>query len=177
MTETIAAPNVKEADSRLTELFNDVQKWEGNLAGGKPLELTFENNLSESGKLKTGAKAVASLFETRVSFGDPRDRLIPLTEETFAQSGTELNSIYQQQMREQFDFYYMTLSVALIPKPGVRFWRLTCELEFEVPDDKGLIVQTIFPTDKWRSVLNFGVGMDAGLNGNLDWSAGLTHRN
>jgi hypothetical protein len=94
MTETIASPNVKEADSRLAELFKDVQKWEGNLAGGKPLELTFENNLSESGKLKKGAKAVASLFETRVSFGDPRDRLIPLTEETFTQSGTELNSIY-----------------------------------------------------------------------------------
>jgi hypothetical protein len=173
MTEPITSPNLEEANSLLAGLFTDVLDWEGSLAGGKKLELTSENNLSESDKLKKGAKAVASLFETRVSFGDPRDRLIPLTEETFTQSGTELNSIYQQQMREQFDFYYMALSVALIPKPGARFWRLTCELEFEVPDDKGLIVQTIFPTDKWRSVLNFGVGMDAGLNGNLDWSAGV----
>ncbi|MBD2095606.1 hypothetical protein H6F90_10605 [Trichocoleus sp. FACHB-591] len=173
MTDAINSPNLEEANSLLSGLFINVLEWEGNLAGGTKLELTYENNLLEGSKLKKGAKAVASLFETRVSFGDPRDRLIALTEETFTQSGIELNSIYQQQMREQFDFYYMTLSVALIPKPGARFWRLTCELEFEVPDDKGLIVQTIFPTDKWRSVLNFGVGMDAGLNGNLDWSAGV----
>ena len=75
MTETIVSPDLKKADSQLAELFKGVQDLEGNLAGGKLLELTLENNLSESGKLKTGAKAVASLFETRVSFGDPRDRL------------------------------------------------------------------------------------------------------
>lgn len=173
MNEPIHAPNVDEASARLAELFNDVQEWEGNLAGGSPLELTFDSNLTESGKLKQGARAVASLFETKVSFGDPRDRLIQLTAETFTQSGTELNPIYQRQMQGQYDFYYMTLSVALIPKPGTRFWRLTCNLEFEAPDNAGVIVQTIFPTDQWRSVLNFGVGMDAGLNGNLDWSAGV----
>ncbi len=175
MTKKNISPNPEEADSRLSELFKEVLEWESPLSGGKKLEfkLTNESDLSESGQLKKGAKSIASLFETKVSFGDPRDRLIHLTEETFAQSGTELNSIYQQQMRDQFDFYYMTHSVALIPKLGARFWRLTCQLEFEVPEDKGVIIQTIFPTDKWRSVLNFGVGMDAGLNGNLDWNAGV----
>lgn len=170
MAEPLNAPDVNEADALLSELFKNVQEWEGNLAGGTPLELTFDSNLSESGKLKKGAKSVASLFETKVSFGDPRDQLIRLTEDTFAQSGAELTPIYQQQMQSQFDFFYMTLSVAIIPKAGTRFWRLTCELEF---DTDGAIVQTIFPNEKWRSVVNFGVGMDAGLNGNLDWSAGV----
>ena len=171
MTKPIIAPKVDEADAHLIDLFQNIQEWEGNLAGGTPLELTFDSKLAESGKLKKGAKSVASLFETKISFGDPRDRLMRLTEDTFAQSGTELDPIYQQQMQGQFDFYYMTLSVALISKPGARFWRLTCQLEFEATG--GAIVQTIFPTDQWRSVLNFGVGMDAGLNGNLDWSAGV----
>lgn len=159
MTNKLNLPNQQETDALLTDLFEDVHKWESSMAGGT--------------KIGVGATAIESLRQSKVDFGNPRDKLILLTEQTFKESGTELNSIYQQQMLNQYDFYYMTLSVALIPKPIARFWRLTCELNFISKGSNEPIVQTIFPNDKWRSVMNFGVGMDVGLNANLDWSAGI----
>ena len=158
MTEKLSCPNLEEADALLLELFEEVQKWEGTLAGGT--------------KLGMGAEAVESLRQSKVNFGNPRDRLIRLTEDTFKNSGTELNEFYKQQMGE-WDFYYMRLTVDLRPEPAAKFWRLTCELDFE-PKGKGEpIVQTLFPTQQWRSLMSFGVGMEVGLNGNLDWAIGV----
>ncbi|MCL2934300.1 MAG: hypothetical protein MGG11_19255 [Trichodesmium sp. MAG_R03] len=158
MTEKLSCPNLEEADALLLELFEEVQKWEGTLAGGT--------------KLGMGAEAVESLRQSKVSFGNPRDRLIRLTEDTFKNSGTELNEFYKQQMGA-WDFYYMRLTVDLRPEPVAKFWRLTCELDFE-PKGKGEpIVQTLFPTQQWRSLMSFGVGMEVGLNGNLDWAIGV----
>lgn len=133
----------------------------GVLSGGTPQELP------------KGLAIIESLRRSNVSFGDPRNELIQLTEETFKDSGTELTSIYKQQMQNQFDFYYMTLTVDMLPQPGAQFRRLTCELDFSPKGTNQPIVQTIFPNQQWREVLSFGVGMKVGLNGNLDWSAGV----
>jgi hypothetical protein len=160
MSDQISLPNLQAADELLSKLSSEVQKWEGTLSGGT--------------KLGIGATAVESLFQTKVSFGNPRDQLIQLTETTFQESGTELTDIYRQQMQSQYDFYYLTLTISLIPKPGVRFRRLTCQLDFSADNGNTIpIVQTLFPDQKWREVFNFGVGMDVGLDGNLDWSVGV----
>jgi hypothetical protein len=159
MTEIISPPNLQETDSLLSALFEEVKEKERYLAGGT--------------ELTVGAAAVDQLFQSKVRFGNPRDRLIHLTEETFKESGAELKNIYRQQMSQQYDFYYMTVPVDLLPKPGAQFRRLTCQLDFGPKGSGEPIVQTIFPNQKWRDVMNFGVGMDIGLNGNLDWSAGV----
>lgn len=159
MTDDLSPPDLQEADALLSELFQEVQKWQGTLAGGT--------------KLSVGARDVESLLKSKVSFGNPKDKLIQLTEETFENSGTELTSIYKQQMREQWDFYYMTHSVDLRPELAAKFWRLTCELDFHPKGNSEPIVQRLFPTQQWRAVMSFGVGMEVGLNGNLDWNVGV----
>ena len=155
----MSKPDFTKNNALLSELLNEVQKWEGTLAGGT--------------KLEVNAEKIDSLFQTIVSFGNPRDQLIGLTENTFTESGTELNSIYKKQMQNQFDFYYMTLTVALRPKRAARFWRLTCEFDFSPKGNNEPIIVSLFPTQKWRSVISFGVGIDIGLNGNLSWNVGV----
>ncbi|BDA68825.1 hypothetical protein CAL7716_029910 [Calothrix sp. PCC 7716] len=159
MIDLTTPPNLQNSDILLNELFEEVQKWEGTL--------------SSRSTLGRGAAAVQSLMQTKVTFGNPNDKLILLTEETFKEVGVELNSIYKQQMRDNYDFYYMTVTVDLRPKPSVKFWRLSCQLDFSPKGDQEPIVQTIFPESKWQSLMKFGVGMNLGLNENLQWSVGI----
>jgi hypothetical protein len=159
MSSDLSTPSPEQADELLAELFAEVSRFEGTLAGGVQLD--------------KGALAVQNLRETRVSFGNPRDRLIPLTADRFAQLGIELDPIYQDQMANSFDFYYLTLTLDLRPRPGALFKRLSCELDFDPEDTTGTIIQTIFPKSEWRSVLNWGGSMNLGLNGNLEWEMGV----
>lgn len=159
MTDKITPPNPEEAQALLLSLFEEVKKQEGTLSGGK--------------QLGDGATAVESVLQTQVSFGNPRDNLILLTEKIFQDTGVELTSFYRQQMRDTYNFYYMTVTVDLSPKPSAKFWRLCCQLDFHPKGESEPIIQTIFPESKWRTVMKWGVGMNLGLNANLDWSLGV----
>ena len=163
MLDELSNPDLEQANALLTSLLKETEEWGGKLAGGRT------RNLS--------AEAVNDLFTSRVSFGNPENTLVLLTEETFRESGTELTSIYKQQMQSQYDFYYMTLTVDLVPERGARFWRLTCQLDFAPKGTGEPIIQSLFPSHQWRSVMNFGVGMDVGLNGNLGWDVGVDASN
>ena len=147
-------PDFIQAESLLQELFEELQKQEGLLAGGQKLGIT--------------ASMIKDVQETKVSFGNPKNELIPLTEEIFKEAGVELDYLIKRQMKDDYNFYYLTLNVNLRPKPGAKFWRLTCELKFS---KEKTIIQSIFPEHKWQPVIKTGVGMDIGINQNLDIDA------
>ena len=160
MENKLFAPNFHEADELLNDFLQEVKHWEGTLADGESI-------------LGPGATAITELKKSQINFGNPRDKLTLLTEATFKEFGTDLNSIYRQQMQDQYDFYYLTLQVALIPGRTVQFWKLVCELDFGPKGEQEPILQSIFPNEKWRSVLKVEGGVDIGLIGLLGWIVGV----
>ena len=157
MADKFSLQDLNNAQDVLCELFEEVSSEEGTLAGGS--------------KLGTGGNALQGLLETRVTFGNPTNDLIRLTQRLFDDVKVELTEIRKRQMRDQFDFYYMTLTVSMQPKRGAQFTRVECALDFG-PKGKGEpIVQSIFPKSEWKEVLNWGGGMNLALDGNLEWGA------
>src|SRR5229473_4589563 len=159
MIDQISPQDLQDAQDLLSELFTEVKAEEGTLAGGTKLDI--------------GATALQALRETKATLGNPRNDLIQLTPKLFKDIGIELNEPHKQQMRDQFDFYYMTLTVSAQIEHGVQFGRMQCRLDFGPKGSSEPIVQTIFPKSEWKEVLGLGGGMSLALNGNLDWSAGV----
>ena len=89
-------PDLQEIDALLSELLQKVEEAES-------ADVDFSGS-ARGTQQPLGSEAIKSLQQSRVLFGNPTDRLIYLREETFKNSGTELNEIYRQQMQQQFDF-------------------------------------------------------------------------
>ncbi len=154
--EKYCLPNFKESEQLVDELFEDLKKPEGFMSGGDNLPLNM--------------RKVNEIQKTKVTFGNPENELTKLTEDKFSENGIELNSKIKEQIKEKFDFYYLSLNVNLKPLPGVRFWRLSCELNFT---EEQTIIQSLFPTHQWQSAISIGAGMSVGVNGDLAWDVGV----
>jgi len=159
VNEKISTPNLGEADELFADLFQEVRIWEEERAGGTQLGLE--------------ATTVDSLFKTKITFGNPKDNLIRLTRKRFENVGIELTPIRAQQMRSEYNFYYMTVTVNMRPQPGTQFKMLCCQLNLGPKGPDEPIVQSIFPQNQWRTVMNWGGGLNLGLNGNLEWEMGV----
>ena len=147
-----------ESRALLDELFTDVVAAEGTLAGGT--------------KLGNGGKALQTVRECTISIGNPKDNLIRLTPKLFNSLDIKLTDIWKKQLESDFNFYYLTLSVSLRSPQGISFESLECSLDFGPKGHDEPIVQTIFPTSRWRGVLNAEAGMSVALDGSLGWKVG-----
>ncbi len=159
METTFVPQDIDEAGDLLDALFQEVSAGEASKSGGT--------------NLKVGGTALQRLRETKITFGNPHDNLIRLTEPLFQEIGVELSQIHRQQMENRFDFYYMTLTVSMQPAPGTEFSKVECVLDFSPKGQDEPIIQTIFPKSEWREMLKLGGSINVGLNGNLDWVAGI----
>ena len=162
MPEKISSQVLKDTQDLLNELFEVVSSEESLLSGG-----------DKHTKLGKGSEALQGLRETKVTFGNPKDKLIPLTENLFNDIGVELTEIHKRQMRNQFNYYYMTLTVSMRPERGAQFTRVECELDFGPKGKSEPIVETIFPKSEWREILRLGRSMTLAINGKLEWGMGI----
>jgi hypothetical protein len=85
MSTTISTPNLQETDALLSDFLKDVEEAEQS-----------DVDFSGGTKQALGSEAIKSLQQSQVLFGNPTDRLILLCEESFKESGSELNNIYRQ---------------------------------------------------------------------------------
>jgi len=155
MSDRFSPQDLREAQGILALLFEEVRDEEGPLSGGT--------------KLRAGGTTLQSLRETKLTFGNPRSELIKLTRRLFDDIGVDLTEIRKQQMRDHFDFYFLSLSVSLRPVRGAHFGRLECELKFGPKGPQEPVIQAIFPRSEWRELLSWGGTVNLALNSNIDW--------
>jgi hypothetical protein len=159
MPAEFSSQDLTDSQALLDELFTEVQKKEGTMAGGV--------------KLGVGGRTLDDLRATRISFGNPANDLIRLTPKLFSDLDLELSEIHKRQMRDQFDFYYMTLTLSLQVRGDVQFRRVIAWLGFGPKGPGEPIVQTLFPQSLWKPVLSWGGGLKLGLDANLNWSVAV----
>lgn len=152
------APNLDQAEEFLRDLFEAVTTKESELAGGEAQELA------------RGSSAVQMLKETNVTFGKPIP--IALTEEGFQVRKIELNPDIQDLMKN-YDFYSMIVVVNPRPQPSVLISRLECQLDFGPKGINEPVVYRIIPNSKWKNIVNAGVKINMGLDGDLDVAVGV----
>jgi len=155
----ISSKDLQNTSALLEQLSQEVGALRGNLSSGKKLDMDDV--------------ALQGLRETQVSFGNPNDSLIRLTEELFADIGLELSPVHKQQMQNRYNFYYMTLAISMQPGRGTQFTRVECRLDFGPKGEREPIVQSIFPNSQWKEMLNVGIDAKVGLDGNLNWNVGV----
>ncbi len=120
--------------------------------------------------------ALKRLDQTRIDLGSPRDNLTRLTPTLFEAVGVKLNPLQKKQLSDR-NFYYMTISVSMVPGSGVQFSQLKVEFDFEPKGEKEALVHTLFPNRAWKDVIHWGAGLKLGMDANLDWSLGLDMAN
>lgn len=154
---TISQADLAEADELLNALLAEVALEETPLSGGT--------------KQPFGTEALQRLRVTAVSLGDPLNQFKKLSPVDFERSRVPLTDLYRQQMANQFDFYYFTLTVLLEPGPGVQFSEVECRLDFG-PAAARPIVQSMSPESLWNAVLQWGGNLSLQINADL--SLGLS---
>src|SRR6266702_132073 len=161
MSRQLSLEEVHNGQALLLELLQEVSEEEGTLSGGT--------------KIATPSNELLRLRESKVIMRNPRNHLTRLTNKLFDTAGIELTEIYKHQIGDQFDFYYMTLTVSLQSAPGIPFRQLHFSLDFGPKGVDEPIIQTMFPKGEWKEILSWGGGLSLALNGNLDWGAEVSN--
>src|SRR5262245_10401999 len=154
MHEKISFEEAHKGQDLLIAFLQEVSEKEGTLSGG------MRSNASPN--------AALSLRDATIRLRNPRDYLTHLDSRSLDSIGLKLTNICKRQMRDQFDFYYMTLAVSIQSAPGVPFRKLQCSLDFGPKGMNEPIIQSISPKREWKKGLRVGGGLNLTLNSNLD---------
>lgn len=155
-------PDLQKSQTLVAELLEAVRTQEGSLAGG------------EADQITRGITAIERLKQTKVTFGNPNQKLLPLSQEALEKMGLKLDYATQQQML-RYDLYSMTLMANWQLAESVAISSLNCNLDFG-PHNGGAnepIIHDIFPNSAYQTVLQVTTGAKVGFNPQLKFSFGV----
>lgn len=115
------------------------------------------------------SSTLENLGRTRVSLGPPRDSLVRLKPKLFKAVGVEFDPVQVEKMKSE-NFYYMTVTVSMVPGDAVQYDQLKCELAFGPEGSNAPIIHTMFPAPEWKEIMAWGAELSLGINADLSWS-------
>jgi len=142
------------------QIFDDVYK----------MVVEQETTFSSKGLGGKGTKYIEALMETKVSLGNPKDEIVRLSVQEAAVNSNEI-------LKGKFQgkkIYYLSLSVSLRSGSGAQFSRIWCEFDFSQEKGQEVIIQKIFPTPEWKTVITYGASLKLALDSMLKWVIGLS---
>ena len=165
MNESSLATQAQEAQRALDDILGEVENLEGYAAG----------EAQRFGGDSEPIRALHSIKDSRVNIGDPRNNLTHLTPKMFGALDLSLSETQKRQIADKrYDFYYMTVTVGMMPFGGAHFNELWFEVDFNPLDkDPAPIVQSIFPVTSWRTVAEWGAQLTVGIDANGSFKVGV----
>lgn len=146
----------QNASQTIDEIYNVVVEQEATYA-----------SKGVSGK---GTNFIEGLKQTKVSLGNPKDEIVRLSAQEATVSGNEI-------LKKKFQgkkIYYLSLSVSLRSGNGAQFSRVWCELDFSQKKGQEVIIQRVFPTPEWKTVITYGASLKLALDSMLRWVVALS---
>lgn len=128
-----------------------------------------EATYASKGKQGVGTAYIEALKQTKVSLGNPNDEIVRLSvQEAAIHSNEFLKKKFQGKK-----IYYLSLSVSLRSGNGTQFSRVWCEFDFSQKKGQDVIIQQVFPTPEWKTVITYGASLKLALDSMLKWVVGL----
>lgn len=146
----------------LSEAIEAAHKWEGDLG--------------PKGKKGKGEQALEALKKGKLEVQNPQAYLERLRAKDFADLGIPLSPAIQKSMSgaNGYAYYRLAAPVLLYPGRGAQYRLLEGQLAFEVAHGQREVgIYSIFPKAEWKPVIDWGGSLRLGLDGNLEWAAGV----
>jgi hypothetical protein len=142
----------------LQEAIASAQKWEGDLG--------------ERGKAKKAEAAFTALANGRIELGHPQGHTLRIRRQTFEDHGLLLSPeiIASMKGKDGYAYYAIAIPTLLYPGRGAEYRLLECGLTFTAAKkSRQPAIETIFPEEQWKPVLDWGGNLHLALDTMLQW--------
>lgn len=142
----------------LQEAIASAQKWEGDLG--------------EKGRAKKAEAAFTALSNGRIELGHPQGHTLRIRRQAFKEHGLLLSPAIAASMKgkDGYGYYVIALPTLLYPGRGAEYRLLECQLTFAADKkSRQSAIETIFPEQQWKPVLDWGGSLHLALDTLLKW--------
>jgi hypothetical protein len=132
----------------------------------------WEADLGEKGRAKKAEAAFTALANGKIELGHPQEHTHRIRRKAFEQHELTLSPAIVASMKgkDGYDYYVIAVATLLYPGRGAEYRLLECGLTFSA-DKKSRqpAIETIFPEQQWKPVLDWGGSLHLALDTLLQW--------